>query len=84
MTLIYHVLHIHIYIHNRYSKLEGGFANWRKLGDGFEYASPIQYNQEYRQVEMQKNIYESDSEIENLQWEEESESEGRKALRADS
>ncbi|XP_020287026.1 F-box/WD repeat-containing protein 5 [Pseudomyrmex gracilis] len=59
----------------QYSKLEGGFANWRKLGDGFEYASPIQYNQEYRQVEMQKNIYESDSEIENLQWEEESESE---------
>lgn len=50
--------------------------NWRKLGDGFDYASPIQYNQEYRQVEMEK-VYESDSENENLQWEEESESGGK-------
>lgn len=25
--------------------------NWWKLGDGLEYASPIYYNQEYRQVE---------------------------------
>lgn len=58
----------------QYSKLEGGFSNWRKLGDGFEYASPIQYNQEYRQVEMQRTAYESDSESENPQWEEESES----------
>ncbi|KAL6449154.1 hypothetical protein ACFW04_000678 [Cataglyphis niger] len=58
----------------QYSKLEGGFSNWRKLGDGFEYASPIQYNQEYRQVEMQKKAHESDSESENLLWEEESES----------
>ncbi|XP_011881103.1 PREDICTED: F-box/WD repeat-containing protein 5 isoform X2 [Vollenhovia emeryi] len=58
----------------QYSKLEGAFSNWRKLGDGFEYASPIQYNQEYRQVEMQRNVHESDSESENLQWEEESES----------
>ncbi|XP_067205639.1 F-box/WD repeat-containing protein 5 isoform X1 [Linepithema humile] len=58
----------------QYSKLEGGFSNWRKLGDGFEYASPIQYNQEYRQVEMQKKTHESDSESENPQWEEESES----------
>ncbi|XP_050465375.1 F-box/WD repeat-containing protein 5 [Cataglyphis hispanica] len=57
----------------QYSKLEGGFSNWRKLGDGFEYASPIQYNQEYRQVEMQK-AHESDSESENLLWEEDSES----------
>ncbi|KAL6265199.1 hypothetical protein P5V15_005283 [Pogonomyrmex californicus] len=58
----------------QYSKLEGAFSNWRKLGDGFEYASPIQYNQEYRQVEMQKKTHESDSESENPQWEEESES----------
>lgn len=58
----------------QYSKLEGAFSNWRKLGDGFEYASPIQYNQEYRQVEMQKKAHESDSENENPQWEEESES----------
>ncbi|KAL0118943.1 hypothetical protein PUN28_009521 [Cardiocondyla obscurior] len=58
----------------QYSKLEGAFSNWRKLGDGFEYANPIQYNQEYRQVEMQKKAYESDSESENPQWEEESES----------
>lgn len=58
----------------QYSKLEGAFSNWRKLGDGFEYASPIQYNQEYRQVEMQKKAHESDSESENPQWEEESES----------
>ncbi|KAL6449153.1 hypothetical protein ACFW04_000678 [Cataglyphis niger] len=59
---------------SRLHKLEGGFSNWRKLGDGFEYASPIQYNQEYRQVEMQKKAHESDSESENLLWEEESES----------
>ncbi|XP_012233937.1 F-box/WD repeat-containing protein 5 isoform X2 [Linepithema humile] len=59
---------------SRLHKLEGGFSNWRKLGDGFEYASPIQYNQEYRQVEMQKKTHESDSESENPQWEEESES----------
>ncbi|XP_024867639.1 F-box/WD repeat-containing protein 5 isoform X2 [Temnothorax curvispinosus] len=59
----------------QYSKLEGAFSNWRKLGDGFEYASPIQYNQEYRQVEMQKKAHsESDSESETPQWEEESES----------
>ncbi|XP_011170787.1 F-box/WD repeat-containing protein 5 [Solenopsis invicta] len=58
----------------QYSKLEGAFSNWRKLGDGFEYASPIQYNQEYRQVEMQKKPHDSDSESENPQWEEESES----------
>jgi len=25
--------------------------NWWKLGDGLEYASPIYYNQDYRQVE---------------------------------
>lgn len=71
-----------ICIYNRYSKLEGGFSNWRKLGDGFEYASPIQYNQEYRQVEMQKKAHESDSESENPLWEEESESGGKKITRA--
>ncbi|EZA56327.1 hypothetical protein DMN91_010047 [Ooceraea biroi] len=58
----------------QYSTLEGGFSNWRKLGDGFEYASPIQYNQEYRQVEMEKKANESDSDSENPQWEEDSES----------
>lgn len=61
--------------------MEGAFSNWRKLGDGFEYASPIQYNQEYRQVEMQKKANESDSESENPQWEEESESGGKKVMR---
>lgn len=55
--------------------------NWRKLGDGFDYASPIQYNQEYRQVEMEKKAHESDSESENPQWEEESESGGRNNAR---
>ncbi|XP_066582854.1 F-box/WD repeat-containing protein 5 [Prorops nasuta] len=58
----------------QYSTLEGGFMNWRKLGDGFDYASPIQYNQEYRQVEMEKEVHESESETENQQWEEESDS----------
>lgn len=53
--------------------------NWRKIGDGFEYASPIQYNQEYRQVEMEKKAHESENdESENLQWEEGSESGGKK------
>lgn len=51
--------------------------NWRKLGDGFEYASPITYNQEYRQAEMEKETAESDTETENNQWEEESESSGK-------
>lgn len=54
--------------------------NWRKLGDGFDYASPIHYNQEYRQVEMEKKAHESDSESENSQWEEGSESGGRKVM----
>lgn len=67
-----------IYVRDRYSTLEGGFSNWRKLGDGFEYASPIQYNQEYRQVEMEKKAHESDSDSENPQWEEDSESGGEK------
>lgn len=34
--------------------MEGAFLNWRKLGDGLEYASPIYYNQEYRQVETER------------------------------
>ena len=52
--------------------------NWRKLGDGFEYAKPIRYNKEYRQVELEKEMVESDSENDNEspQWEEESESGG--------
>ncbi|XP_076171918.1 F-box and WD repeat domain containing 5 isoform X2 [Ptiloglossa arizonensis] len=57
------------------STLEGIFMNWKKLGDGFEYANPIQYNQEYRQVEMEKNVQENDKESENSQWDEENESE---------
>ncbi|XP_015118789.1 F-box/WD repeat-containing protein 5 [Diachasma alloeum] len=55
-----------------YSTLEGGFMNWKRLGDGFEYASPIRYNQEYRQVEMEKETMDSDSEFEN-QWEDDEE-----------
>ncbi|KAJ9588210.1 hypothetical protein L9F63_018431, partial [Diploptera punctata] len=35
------------------STLEGAFLNWRRLGDGMDYACPIQYNAEYRQVEIQ-------------------------------
>ncbi|XP_067001558.2 F-box/WD repeat-containing protein 5 [Anabrus simplex] len=35
------------------NSLEGAFLNWRRLGDGMEYACPIQYNEEYRQVETQ-------------------------------
>ena len=50
--------------------------NWRRLGDGFEYASPITYKQEYREVEMEKEAMDSDSETENHQWDEESESAG--------
>ncbi|XP_018372770.1 PREDICTED: F-box/WD repeat-containing protein 5 isoform X2 [Trachymyrmex cornetzi] len=64
----------------QYSKLEGAFSNWKKLGDGFEYASPIQYNQEYRQVEMQKKAHESDSESENPQWEEEESESGESSI----
>lgn len=52
--------------------------NWRKLGDGFEYASPIRYDKEYREVEMKKEIIDSDSDNESSpQWEEESEEEGK-------
>ncbi|CAK9833884.1 F-box/WD repeat-containing protein 5 [Anthophora retusa] len=58
----------------QYSTLAGGFMNWKKLGDGFEYANPIQYNQEYRQVEMEKKAQETDKESENSQWDEENES----------
>ena len=61
----------------RYSTLEGGFMNWKKLGDGFEYANPIQYNQEYRQVEMEKKTQENDKESDNFQWDEENESGGK-------
>lgn len=39
--------------------------NWRKLGDGFGYASPIRYNEDYRQVELEKSVAESDSDNEN-------------------
>lgn len=42
--------------------------NWKKLGDGFEYANPIQYNQEYRQVEMEKKAQEIDKKNENFLW----------------
>ncbi|OXU25372.1 hypothetical protein TSAR_002584 [Trichomalopsis sarcophagae] len=60
----------------QYSTLEGGFMNWRKLGDGFEYASPIRYNQDYRQVEMEKEVADSDSDDESSpQWEDESDEE---------
>jgi hypothetical protein len=63
----------------RYSTLEGGFMNWRKLGDGFEYASPIRYNQEYREVEMEKETEDTESDNEFCQqWEEESDEEGKR------
>lgn len=42
--------------------------NWKKLGDGFEYANPIQYNQEYRQVEMEKKAQENGKKNENSLW----------------
>ncbi|OAD58000.1 F-box/WD repeat-containing protein 5 [Eufriesea mexicana] len=58
----------------QYSTLEGGFMNWKKLGDGFEYANPIQYNQEYRQVEIAKEVQENDKENENSQCDEENKS----------
>ncbi|XP_076238441.1 F-box and WD repeat domain containing 5 isoform X2 [Calliopsis andreniformis] len=60
---------------NRYNTLEGIFMNWKKLGDDFEYANPIQYNQEYRQVEMEKKTQENENEEEGRQVEEEHESE---------
>jgi len=37
----------------RCTTLEGAFLNWRRLGDGMDYACPIKYNAEYRQVETQ-------------------------------
>jgi hypothetical protein len=53
--------------------------NWRKLGDGFEYASPIRYNQEYREVEMEKETEDTESDNEFCQqWEEESDEEGKR------
>lgn len=53
--------------------------NWRKLGDGFEYANPIRYNQEYRQVEAQREVPDSDnSDNESSpQYEEDSEEDGK-------
>ncbi|XP_026672094.1 F-box/WD repeat-containing protein 5 isoform X2 [Ceratina calcarata] len=45
-----------------YTTLEGGFMKWKKLGDGFEYATPIQYNQEYREVEKEKSSKQEDDE----------------------
>ncbi|KAJ8673451.1 hypothetical protein QAD02_004713 [Eretmocerus hayati] len=61
----------------QYSTLEGGFMNWKKLGDGFEYANPIQYNQEYRRVEMEKGAVDSDSDNDSSpQLEEDSEEDG--------
>lgn len=54
------VLH-HVSSRLQCSTIEGRFMNWKKLGDGFEYATPIQYNKEYRQVEKEKTIDESDS-----------------------
>lgn len=65
----------HVSSRLQYSTLEGAFMNWRKLGDGFDYASPIQYNQEYRQAEMEKKAQESDKESESAELEEENESE---------
>lgn len=50
--------------------------NWKRLGDGFEYANPIQYNQEYRQVEMERKIQENDREDNSSEWDD-NESEGR-------
>lgn len=50
--------------------------NWKRLGDGFEYANPIRYNEEYRQVEMERETTESDSETDAPQWEDESELSG--------
>jgi hypothetical protein len=50
----------------RCSTLDGSFLNWRRLGDGLDYACPIQYNAEYRQVETQgKGESASDSISEN-------------------
>ncbi|XP_076683454.1 F-box and WD repeat domain containing 5 [Andrena cerasifolii] len=59
----------------QYNTLEGIFMNWEKLGDDFEYANPIQYNQEYRQVEMEKKVQgsEKDDENESTQWDEDNE-----------
>lgn len=62
--------------------------NWKKLGDDFEYANPIQYNQEYRQVEMEKKTQENESENEkenkseneNPRWSEKTEAKGTKKL----
>lgn len=45
--------------------------SWRKSGDGFEYASPIRYNEAYRQVEkIKREAVDSDSENESSQQDE--------------
>jgi hypothetical protein len=55
MIVIFHitVLIYQYVIIFRCSTLEGAFLNWRRLGDGMDYACPIKYNAEYRQVETQ-------------------------------
>lgn len=45
--------------------------SWKKSSDGFEYASPIRYNEAYRQVEkIKKEAVDSDSENESSQQDE--------------
>lgn len=51
--------------------------NWKKLGDGFEYANPIQYNQEYRQVQMEKKTQDIDEEDEDSQRDSDEETKGK-------
>lgn len=55
MIIILHVtVHMYQYVLLfRCTTLEGAFLNWRRLGDGMDYACPIKYNAEYRQVETQ-------------------------------
>ncbi|XP_071447226.1 F-box/WD repeat-containing protein 5 isoform X2 [Hetaerina americana] len=44
----------------RYETLEGAFSNWKRLGDGSEYVSPIQYSADYRRAEQSKDLNASD------------------------
>lgn len=65
------------FLNFRYSTLEGGFLNWKRLGDGFEYASPIRYNQEYRQVEKEREAMNNEDGVEVTRDDKDSRSTGK-------
>ncbi|XP_046398451.1 F-box/WD repeat-containing protein 5 [Ischnura elegans] len=52
-------------IGGRFETLEGAFSNWKRLGDGSEYASPIQYSADYHRAEQTKGPSASDVNCDN-------------------